>query len=587
MDGAAFNNEMETLLGALRRRSPVLDEQQYTARLAGALAGLETAAAGTVTQLLTGHRLLSQYRERDALVAFDAAGGQLAPLLQRNPDAGDLNELAALIAEGQTEAHYVLGDYEQAGGLAAHLWTRRMSTADLRAKARAATWVGCTQQQTGRYQDGLRMLGRAVADFELAGVPAEAGRALNALACLHEELGDFDRAFALYESALKRARDEGNADMVGRVLANWGDAHVERGTPESGLPLLTEAIAVLQPIGAHWHYAWCQLSAGKVYAARGEFEQAVAMHAEALASVRKSDAPRIECEILTGTGELAAQMGDAEAACRHLDAALELSRKLGIEREVMRCHGALAAVHRKFGRYKRALQHFEAYHEIHTRIYESAARARMEQLEGQVEFERAKRERELSQLRNVELANALEEVRQLNSELLEKARVLEELSNHDPLTGLHNRRYLYSRIAAEIQRFQRYGTRFSVAIYDVDHFKQVNDQYTHAVGDEVLLTLARLVDSALRESDVHARFGGEEFAVILPSAGAEEARRVMEKLREVVAGFEWEVLAPGLQVTISAGVAEIAADEEATPLINRADAMLYEAKRAGRNCVHG
>lgn len=587
MDGAAFNNELELLLGTLRRRNPVLDDIEFSARLDGIVGGADGARDEAAVQLLTGHRLLSKYCERDALAAFAAAGGQLAPLLQESPDDGALNELAALIVEGQTEAHYLLGDYQLAGDLASQLWTRRMSTAELRAKARAATWVGCIQQQTGRYQDGLRMLGRAVADFELAGAPAEAARALNALACLHEELGDFERAFPLYENALKRAREEGNTDMIGRVLANWGDAHVERGTPEGGLPLLTEAIAVLQSVGAHWHYAWCQLAVGKVYASRGDFEAAGEYHAAALESVRKGEAPRIECEILTGTGELAAQMGDADSACRHLDAALALAGKLQIEREVMRCHEALARVHRKFGRYKKALQHFESYHEISTRVYETAARARMEQLEGQVEFERAKRERELSQLRNVELANALEEVRQLNSELLEKARVLEELSNHDPLTGLHNRRYLYGRIAAEIQRFQRYGTRFSVAIYDVDHFKQVNDRHTHSVGDEVLLTLARLVASALRESDVHARFGGEEFAVILPSAGVEEARRVMEKLREVVAGFEWEMLAPELHVTISAGVAEIAAGQEATPLINCADAMLYEAKRAGRNCVRG
>jgi diguanylate cyclase (GGDEF)-like protein len=244
-------------------------------------------------------------------------------------------------------------------------------------------------------------------------------------------------------------------------------------------------------------------------------------------------------------------------------------------------------VHKKFGNFELALRHFEAFHESRARVFDAMARARVAQLESEAEVERARRDRELSQLRNVELASALEEVRQLNLELSEKARVLEELSNHDPLTGLHNRRYLYNRIAAEIQRFQRYGARFSVAIYDVDHFKLVNDVHSHAVGDEVLVTLAQLVESVLRESDVHARYGGEEFAVILPAAGMSEALRVMEKLREVVEGFEWQALAEGLAVTISAGVAEVRPDEEATPLLNRADGMLYEAKRAGRNRVHG
>ncbi len=588
MDGFPIDRKLDKLLGALRRRKPVIDAAEFE-RLLGELTdtGGNDASRRVRSQWLRGLWQLSRYRETEALSTLEGAADALAPLLQADPDSAALNELSAAICEGQLEAAYLTSDYSRANELAGELWTERMSTADRRAKAVAATWLGVLHQQTGRYQEALRMLGRAVADFELAGVPAQASRAMNALACLHEEMGDFERAFTLYAEALQRARQDENADMVGRVLANWGDAHVERGTHEEGLSLLQQAIAELQAIDAHWHYAWCQLAVGKVYAARGDFAEAAAYHQLALASVRKSDAPRIECEILAGMGALAGQMGDYEAACAHLGTALQLAERLGIDREVMRTHQGLSAVHKKFGNFELALMHFEAFHDSRARVFDAVARVRVAQLESEAEVELARRDRELSQLRNVELASALEEVRQLNLELSEKARVLEELSNHDPLTGLHNRRYLYNRIAGEIQRFQRYGDRFSVAIYDVDNFKQVNDVYSHAIGDEVLVTLAQLVESVLRESDVHARYGGEEFAVILPAAGMAEALRVMEKLREVVEGFEWQVLAEGLAVTISAGVAEILPDEAATPLLNRADGMLYEAKRGGRNRVHG
>ena len=101
----------------------------------------------------------------------------------------------------------------------------------------------------------------------------------------------------------------------------------------------------------------------------------------------------------------------------------------------------------------------------------------------------------------------------------------------------------------------------------------------------ILRTLSILIGDALRESDGHARFGGEEFAIILPGATREEAHVTMDKLREIVAGYSWEIIAPGVAVTISAGIAEVEKDESMTALLHRADTLMYQAKRGGRNQV--
>jgi diguanylate cyclase (GGDEF)-like protein len=128
-----------------------------------------------------------------------------------------------------------------------------------------------------------------------------------------------------------------------------------------------------------------------------------------------------------------------------------------------------------------------------------------------------------------------------------------------------------------------------VATYDVDHFKAINDSHFHAMGDVATCEIAWVVSAALRETDVDPRHGGEEFALILPSTTLDEAARVMEKVRALVAGHDWHANAPELSITISAGVAAADrlrdADDDGDRLFARADAKLDEAKRTGRNRV--
>ncbi len=169
---------------------------------------------------------------------------------------------------------------------------------------------------------------------------------------------------------------------------------------------------------------------------------------------------------------------------------------------------------------------------------------------------------------------------------LDMMRKIRENALRDPLTGLYNRRYLYEISDKLIASAQRYETPLSVVMFDVDHFKQVNDRYGHLMGDTVLGTVAKLMVASLRRSDVAIRFGGEEFLVLMPGTDGKRAFVAAEKLRRAVASFHIPLGDEGrLTVHLSAGVAQYEKGLDLDALIRRADEALYRAKANGRNRV--
>jgi len=172
-----------------------------------------------------------------------------------------------------------------------------------------------------------------------------------------------------------------------------------------------------------------------------------------------------------------------------------------------------------------------------------------------------------------------------NRELAMMASKLSDLASRDDLTGLWNRREFMRLLTEEKKRAERRHGRFCIALIDADHFKQVNDRHGHLVGDAVLKELAEVFDHTRRMTDTLARYGGEEFILLLIDADADAALHALERMRIGVEKHGWEKVAGGLRVTISIGVAAWQMGEDIGHAINRADAALYAAKSAGRNCV--
>ena len=156
----------------------------------------------------------------------------------------------------------------------------------------------------------------------------------------------------------------------------------------------------------------------------------------------------------------------------------------------------------------------------------------------------------------------------------------------DGLVQIFNKRYLYEALEKEIIRARRHTRELCVLMFDIDHFKRVNDQYGHLAGDYVLKEVARVVQGRIRRDEVFARYGGEEFALVLPETSLENARALAEIIRSKVAEARYVFQGETIPITISIGVALLTdTDRSATDIIARADEKLYEAKRSGRNRV--
>jgi diguanylate cyclase len=171
-----------------------------------------------------------------------------------------------------------------------------------------------------------------------------------------------------------------------------------------------------------------------------------------------------------------------------------------------------------------------------------------------------------------QIATAYDQIRQQTNHLMTFTE-----ARTDPLTGVSNRRGLDQMLESQFAIFTRYETPFSLAIFDIDHFKEVNDRQGHLNGDRMLQRVAQLLDQSARETDVVARYGGEEFVVVMPQTGLEGACVFTERMRSVI---EKE-----MSLTVSGGVAAALDGDTPESLLVRADAALYGAKSAGRNCV--
>ena len=158
----------------------------------------------------------------------------------------------------------------------------------------------------------------------------------------------------------------------------------------------------------------------------------------------------------------------------------------------------------------------------------------------------------------------------------------------DGLTGAHNKRFFQEFLTREMARSARTGRPLSLVMFDIDHFKKINDTYGHLTGDFILKELCRRVAESVRKDELLVRYGGEEFCVVLPEAENKGAMEFAERIRRIVEAREFFFEGTNIPVTISVGVATIQGEDIAfAELVQRADDNLYEAKRSGRNCVRG
>ena len=277
--------------------------------------------------------------------------------------------------------------------------------------------------------------------------------------------------------------------------------------------------------------------------------------------------------------QAAFKLGDHARALSHAGQAAALAQQLGDRERSALAQLAMSNLHERLGAYREALSYHQSWARLRGELAEEAARARLARAAEPHKHEQARLQMELA-LRDVTLAET-------HLRLAEQTREIEALTRCDPLTGILTRRAFSERLADDFERARRYSWQLAVARIDIDGLRAINDAFGTSAGDEVVRRVADLLASKLRNVDVPGRWGGDEFAVLLPETGPEGARLVCEKLRAAVEGWHWELVAPGLRVTVSGGIACGTELSNWELLLAAADAQLFQARQQGRNRICG
>ena len=514
----------------------------------------------------------------DALACLDR--GELdAGLAAATQAAAQATEPATRARAGWLQALFTFrrGDYPGVLALAEGLspMLRAHSSDDFRELQRIVAFAGA---ESGRFDLALAAAYEVHALAEATGLPGPRSQALNTLGICFERMGDPWQAERLLREALAIAREGAVPRELFGALNNLcavliGSYYLQRGNEvtaaslaalERALPLAEEMVGFNTANGDPYWRIISEGNLGEILVHLGERDRSRALLDRALAEALRlgfgPQAQRMHCSL-------------AEWALRHATAerARDVLRALWAEAggqplmpmTELRAQHALYQAFKALGDTTAALQHLEKHSDLLRERIVQQLRAQSEQFITRVEAEQSRREVERQRAR---------------------AQSLEDDTRRDPLTGLGNRRAVDHHLPALLGSTAAAGRPMTLAILDLDHFKQINDQHGHLVGDRVLLAIAQLLRECVRQADLVARIGGEEFLAVLPDADEARAREICERIRQRVAGHDWAAVAPGLAVTLSAGFAGAPPYDEAA-LATRADVALYRAKALGRNRV--
>lgn len=455
--------------------------------------------------------------------------------------------------------------------------------AALEVEAQAQLYAAIVHDVVDSLSDGLGHLSRATELYGLAGDAGGLARARMVWGAFYmrtekfaEARSEYEQALAWFEQADEQERAvsaRSNLTMLYRMMGLYDKAIA------SGRAAAREARGLVFRASALSNLAL-------VYSAAGRSDEADAAVAE--------------------SGRLFTQLGDlnylagflyVEATIRHqqnrlpealgaLERLLDLGGEVRKLRSAVNAYALLSLVHEELGNYAEALMAFREYHELATAENREKAALQLELHTWKAELENTRAEAERERLRHEQLAESFAALQTEHERVAAHAEQLEIHSYRDALTEVANRRYFDERLA-ELVTLPPLGAGGALLMVDLDDFKAVNDRHGHLLGDRVLREVARLLEGAVRRTDLVARLGGEEFAVLFTAVPeGNRLQELAEKIRNAIASSDWEGFAPGLTVTASVGGALLAeTGVDGIALLELADTRLYAAKKSGRNRV--
>ncbi|MBL8308914.1 MAG: GGDEF domain-containing protein [Burkholderiales bacterium] len=443
---------------------------------------------------------------------------------------------------------------------------------DAQGMAQIAVQRGQMALDLGDYGDAIECFARGMQHASAIGDTLLSSRFLTGIGIASARVGDHARARDAYAKALALQRtlhDDAAAANTLHCMAVLELREIEAtrpGQPTQGnmpaaLQLLLDSLALARATSRRRLEGMCLNELGHAYRLRGGLAAVVDHCEQAIAIFRELPAPKDECDALLHIAAAELDAGHLDAAIERAEAGLTLALACGFRPAERDARDLLVRCREAAGDIAAAFAHLKIARDIDAQLRDGEVLRRIE---------------------NIEHRRTLEQTRQRQAELEAETRALDHLATTDALTGLANRRALESAS----DRLRTTGASLALVVLDLDHFKRVNDRFGHVVGDVVLRRASLAMAAVCREQDLLARWGGEEFAVLLPNTDLDAATRVAERIRHAVGSIDWTDLGVSLMITASAGVISGAAATPLAELMQRADEALYCAKSDGRNRLH-
>jgi len=436
----------------------------------------------------------------------------------------------------------------------------------------------------GSSMSGLEHLETARRHYQAIADQAGLIRCQMVRAALYVRIDDFEHAVDCYLESLEYYRSEQRTEDVASTLSNLCYVYRLMDRLDDAIAAGEEALTLCSSLLIR---ASSLANLAFALAAAGRLDEAEARTRESGKLLKELGDPNYLTVYRRAFAWVKFRQGRLTEARELLELALAEATEKGYRRECIESHALLSQVFRELGDYRQALEHFEQHHLLLLEADREKTARQLEMHKFRLELEQAQERAKYERDRRQKLAESLAELNRVHEQLSRRAVELEWHSHRDALTELANRRYFDERLSREADLSVETGANVSLLMIDIDDFKGVNDAFGHLVGDEVLRAAAQVLQAGTRRSDLTARLGGEEFAVLLTSVhDQQELHQVADKLRANFEAFNWDSIRDGLRLTVSIGAASLhEADHDAVQLLDLADRRLYAAKRAGRNQV--
>ena len=426
----------------------------------------------------------------------------------------------------------------------------------------------------------------------------EAG-VLNNLAVMKDGAGNREEALPLFLESVALYREFNDATRIVQSLANIAATYSDLEQFDQAEQFCDEALRVALTANDRTMEPWLRVAQSGLYRKKGRYDDAWQAVEQGLEAAQVTNLPRYMPLLLGEKGLICSEQNRFADARQFLESALASLHDSERQTMAVILYGHLAEVAEQQKDFAAALGYEREQHRLERETsFEAAERhlqaslARMQLEKAELSAQAAEHEAELLRQHQLELTRANNELLQANSDkqvvlerLQAQTKLLEELSIRDSLTGLYNRRYLDVFLEQELLRVQQNHSTLSVALFDLDNFKYLNDRFSHQVGDYALKEVARIMQEVARPTDVAVRYGGEELVLVMPDTPLAEAEDISETIREAVAAFAWTKYRPHLTVTTSIGISDTVDATHPGQLLAAADIFLYRAKTLGKNRI--